>query len=348
MKLAGLARILGGRLTGNPDEEISGAAGLGDARPGDITFLLKPSMAPEAAASGASAILVSHEMPGLEKNQLIVDDPQLAFITLLGLFHPTAPPEAGISPMAFVSKGAAIGQGAAICPFVYLGEGASVGAGTILHPGVFIGVNSHVGESCILYPNVTVREGVRVGDRVIIHAGSVIGADGFGYAFRGGRHIKIPQVGGVIIEDDVEIGACAAIDRATTGNTVIGRGTKIDNLVQIAHNVKIGHDSVIVAQTGIAGSSTVGDHVIIAGQSGIADHASIEDETVLGAGSGVLPNSQVKKGAYAGTPILPHRQWLRVTAIVARLPEMHKTMAELEKRLSELERRLSDDEHQGD
>ena len=347
MKLSEVARLLGGRLLGDPAVEITGVSGIEDAGPKDITYLIRPSLLKQAELSSAACVIVKDEfMDGLKnkKNQLAVADPQLAFIRLLEHFHPRRRPQAGISGQAFVSEGAQIDGSSSVLPFVFIGEGAQVGAGTLLYPGVFVGEGSKIGRDCILHSNVTIREGVTIGDRVIIHSGTVIGSDGFGYIMREGRHVKIPQVGGVVIEDDVEIGSCTAIDRATTGNTLIGRGSKIDNLVQIAHNVKIGAGSIIAGQAGIGGSTTLGNYVIMAAQSGIADHTRIEDGSILGAGSGVLPNTTLPKGAYAGAPVLPHRQWLRAMSLTARLPEMNKAMQDLEKRLSELERRFSHEE----
>ncbi len=343
MKLSDIALFLGGKLYGDPGVEITGVSGIEDAGPADITYLLKPSekLLDLAEGSAAACIIVKDAfLTGLKKNQIAVDDPQLAFILLLEHFHKAGRPPAGISDLAFVSESAEIDGQAVVMPFVFIGEGARIGAGSLLYPGVFVGAGSKIGRDCTLHPNVTVREGVAIGDRVSIHAGSVIGADGFGYIMRSGRHIKIPQVGGVVIEDDVEIGANTTIDRATTGNTVIGRGTKIDNLVQIAHNVKIGAGCIVVAQAGVAGSSTLGNYVIVAGQAGVADHVHIEDGSVIGAGSGVLPNARLSKGAYAGAPAMPHKQWLKAMSVTARLPEMNKTMQDLEKRLYELERRL--------
>ncbi len=341
MKLSEIASLLGGRLQGDPGMEITGVSGIEDAGPGDITYLLKPSLAGKAEGSSAACIIVKDAfLPGLNKSQLAVDDPQLAFVRLLEHFHAASRPAAGVSGLAFISEGAEIDSQAAVLPFAFIGEGARIGAGSVIYPGVFVGAGSKIGRDCTLYPNVTVREGVTIGDRVRIHAGSVIGADGFGYIMREGRHIKIPQVGGVVIEDDVEIGACTTIDRATTGNTLIGKGAKIDNLVQIAHNVKIGVGSIVVAQAGVAGSSTLGNYVIVAGQAGIADHVRIEDGSVVGANSGVMPGTSLSKGAYAGSPVMPHRQWLKAMSLTARLPEMNKALQDLEKRLSGLERRL--------
>lgn len=333
-------------MIGNPAEEITGVAGLEDSGPGDITFLLKASLLEKARQSGAKSILLKEHLPGLEKNQVIVPDPQMAFISLLEHFYVTPLQKSRgkeISPLAFISPEAKLDPDVGVHPFVCISAGARVGKGSVLYPGVFIGEGSEIGTDCTIYPNVCIREKVKIGNRVSVHAGSVIGADGFGYIFREGKHVKIPQVGGVLIEDDVEIGACTTIDRGTTGNTVVGKGTKIDNLVQIAHNVKIGQGAIIVSQSGIAGSSRIGNYVIIAAQSGIADHTEIEDGTIMGARAGVLPNDRIKKGAYAGTPIMPHRQWLKAMALLEKLPEMHKTISLLERKISDLERRLADD-----
>ncbi len=343
MKLSEIAVLLGGTLHGDPEAEITGAGGLEDAGPGDITFLMKASLLQAAAGSMAACVLVKSRVEGLQKNQIVVPDPQLAFIRLLRHFYPPIGRAPGTSAGAAVQAGAVIDPAASVLPMVFVDEGARVGAGSVLYPGVFVGRGSEIGRDCILYPNVTVREGVRIGDRVTIHAGSVIGADGFGYVMRDGRHVKIPQVGGVAIEDDVEIGACTTIDRATTGNTVIGKGSKIDNLVQIAHNVRIGPGSIIVAQAGIAGSTVIGSYVVIAGQAGIADHVSIAGGAIVGANSGVMPGTKLEKGAFAGSPVMPHRQWLKAMALTARLPELEKRLHALERRFQE-----EDDKRQGD
>jgi UDP-3-O-[3-hydroxymyristoyl] glucosamine N-acyltransferase len=350
LTLGEIANIVKGEAVGGSPEEsartFSGVAGLEDAGPEDISFLLKPSFLEKVARSGAGAVLVKERQPGLEKPQVIVPDPQLAFVRLLEHFYGGEQKKdsgKGVSPLAHISPDAGIAPDVSVFPFAYIAEGAKVARGSIIYSGVFIGRDSEIGEDCILYPNVTIRRKVKIGNKVIIHSGAVVGSDGFGYIFREGKHVKIPQVGGVIVEDDVEIGACTTIDRATTGNTVIGKGTKIDNLVQIAHNVKIGQGSIIVSQTGIAGSTRVGDFVIIGGQAGIADHATIEDGSVLGAGSGVLPNDTIKKGAYAGSPVVPHRQWLKMMAVLQKMPELQKEIGLLKTRLGELERRLADD-----
>jgi UDP-3-O-[3-hydroxymyristoyl] glucosamine N-acyltransferase len=200
----------------------------------------------------------------------------------------------------------------------------------VLYPGVYVGEGSTIGEGTIIYPNVTIRENVTIGKNSIIHAGAVIGSDGFGYVFENGQHYKIPQVGGVVVEDNVEIGANVSIDRATLGNTIIATGTKIDNLVQIAHNVKIGQNCIIVAQTGISGSSVLGNGVILAGQVGIVDHVTLADRVMIGAKSGVSNDIQ-EAGAYSGIPAIPHKVWLKAQALYAKLPELAKRLREVER-----------------
>ncbi|MDA8155104.1 MAG: UDP-3-O-(3-hydroxymyristoyl)glucosamine N-acyltransferase [Actinomycetota bacterium] len=340
MKLGEIAALLGGRLAGDPECQITGVSGLDTAAPGDITFLSKKSSREALPETRASCIIVSPDAftPGAQIFQLEVDDPQLGFIKLLAAFQKPLNHPRGISQGAVVKEGTGVSAEASLYPLCYVEEGATVGRGSVLYPGVFIGKGSSIGEDCIIYPNVTIREGVSIGNRVIIHAGTVVGSDGFGYTVREGRHVKIPHIGGVTIGDDVEIGACVTIDRATTGQTEIGGGTKIDNLVQVAHNVKIGRGALVVAQAGIAGSSALGDYVVVAGQAGIADHVKIEAGSILGANAGVMPGAELKKGAYAGSPVQPHREWLKSMAVLAKLPELSKKVSALEKKLLELEK----------
>ena len=334
MKLREIALLLEGRTIGDGDTEITGVAGLSEAGAGDITFVGSGRFIKEAKDSAAAAVIVKEFVEGIEKPQIACTNPQLAFAVLLGHFYVKPHQHLGVSDMAAVSQSAIVGENVTIYPFAYISDHASIGKGTVIYPGVFIGEGSSVGEGCTFYPNVTVREGVIIGARVIVHAGSVIGADGFGYVFDGRAHRKIPQVGGVIIEDDVEIGANTTIDRATTGMTVVGCGTKIDNQVQIGHNTKVGRGAILVAQVGIGGSSTVGDGVVLGGQAGIADHTTIEAGTMLGAKGGFMGN--VKKGIYSGGPAIPHRDWLKSTAIFAQLPELKKRIHDLEEQIKAL------------
>jgi UDP-3-O-[3-hydroxymyristoyl] glucosamine N-acyltransferase len=339
VKLRDLSSLLNGEILGDYDIEISGVSGINEAKEGDITFISAKRYVKDLSRSRASCVIVKEPLAGVSITQLKVSNPHLAFVKLLEHFNPQQVKLIGISNDAFVSDKAAIGKDVSIYPFSYIADGVSIGSGTIIHPYVFIGENTSLGEKCIIHPHVTLRENVKIADRVIIHSGSVIGSDGFGYVFDGGKYHKIPQVGGVIIEDDVEIGSNASIDRATTGNTIIGKGTKIDNLVQIGHNVKIGSNSILCGQVGVAGSSEIGDYVTLAGQVGIADHVKIESETRIGAQSGVLGN--LKKGTYSGTYAIPHRDWLKAHAIFSRLPGLYKKIKELEEKIRELERRNS-------
>ncbi|HYA26415.1 MAG TPA: UDP-3-O-(3-hydroxymyristoyl)glucosamine N-acyltransferase [Thermodesulfovibrionales bacterium] len=338
MKLKELARMIGGEIVGDPEIEVRGAAGISEAKEGEITFLSDMKLAGKCAGSKASGVIVRDFVPEMGKTQLVVKNPLFAFVKVLELFSEPAQ-HAGISNDAFVSEKAKIGKGVSIYAFAFISDNAVIGDGTIIHPGVFIGHNTVVGSQCILYPNVTVRERVTLGNRVIVHSGSVIGSDGFGYVLEEGKHHKIPQVGGVIVGDDVEIGACVSIDRATTGNTLIGGGTKIDNLVQIAHNVRIGENTILAGQVGIAGSSEIGNFVVMGGQVGVADHSRVDDGAMVGAQSGIF--GHLKKGVYSGAPAMPHRDWLKASALFARLPELNKKIRELEEKIKTLERRYS-------
>ncbi len=336
MRLKELAEILGGTVIGNPEIEITGAAAIREAQPGQITFISSPRYLKYLSQTKASCIIVKDVAESASASLLKVENPQYAFARVLELLYPRSAPPAGISDKAVVSSTATIGDGVTVMPFAYIGDDAVIGEGAVIAPFVFIGERSRIGCRCVLHPQVTVREDVNIGDRVVIHAGTVIGADGFGYVLEKGEHCKVPQVGGVVIGNDVEIGANSSIDRATVGNTIIGRGTKIDNLVQIAHNVKIGEKSLIVAQVGVSGSSELGSFVVLAGQVGIADHATIESGTIITAQSGV--SGQVSKGVYSGSPIIPHRDWLRASVLFGKLPEMSRKLRELEDRLHTIEK----------
>lgn len=340
MKLKEIAEYLKGELKGDPGLEIKGVEGIEEAREGDITFLRAEKL-PEGLELKAGAIIVKEFLEGIPISQIKVKNPQYAFARLLELFYVKKRETSGISKEAFIEEGVELGKDLSIYPFAYISRGARIGDNTIIGPHVFIGEDVRIGHDCLIYPGVVIRERVCIGNRVIIHSGTVIGSDGFGYVFQEGRHYKIPQVGGVIVEDDVEIGANVTIDRATKGNTVIMRGTKIDNLVQIAHNVRIGPHCIIVAQTGIAGSSELGAGVILAGQVGIADHIKIGNGVRIGAQSGIMED--LPSGTYFGTPSLPHREWFRLYALYKRLPELFKKIKELEEKIQNLEGRKEHD-----
>ena len=340
MKLTDIASLVKGEIIGPPeanDVEITGVSGIHDAQEGDISFIAAQKYLKELPACKASCVIVKEPLPDVSITQLKVVSPYLAFAKLIEYFYVKPKKSLGISDGSIIAEHCHIADDVTIFPFCYISDGVTIGSGTTIYPYVFIGENTVIGQQCVLFPHVTLSDTVRIGDNVIIHSGSVIGSDGFGYVFEEGRYHKIPQVGGVIIDDDVEIGSNVSIDRATLGNTVIGKGTKIDNLVQIAHNVKIGNNSVLVSQVGIAGSSEIGDFVTLAGQVGISDHAKIDSGTIIGPQSGI--RGHVTKGTYIGSPALPQRDWMKAQAIVAKLPALNKKIKELEEKIRELERR---------
>jgi UDP-3-O-[3-hydroxymyristoyl] glucosamine N-acyltransferase len=268
-----------------------------------------------------------------------VANPYLGFAKLLALFY-TPPHEAlGILPAAIVSETATIGEGSSIYPGACIGRNVVVGNRTVIYSGAVLYNDVIIGDDCTIHANAVVRERCRIGNRCIIQPGAVIGSDGFGYAPDGSSYYRIPQVGIVILDDDVEIGANSCIDRAAVEVTRIGRGTKLDNLVQIAHNCQIGENCMIVSQVGISGSTKIGNHVTLAGQVGVAGHLTIGDNVLVGAQSGV-PSSLQANAAYSGTPTMPHREWLKSAMVVPRLPELKKTVSALEKRVAELEATL--------
>ena len=336
MKLKDFAEIVKGVIQGDPDIEIAGVSGLMDAHEGDITFVSSAKYLKQASGSKASCIIVKELIPDIKTSQLITSNPYFAFAKAIECFYPGLSFQPGISEKAIISGRVQFGKGVSVYPFAYLSDDISIGEGTVILPGVFIGEKTEIGKHCIIHPNVVIRDGVTIGNRVIVHSGTVIGSDGYGYTFEKGEHYKIPQVGGVIIEDDVEIGSNVSIDRATIGNTIVGRGSKIDNLVQIAHNVKIGEKSLIVAQAGIAGSTEIGAFVVLGGQVGVADHTTIASGTMVGAQAGI--NGQVSKGIYSGSPAIPHASWLRAQALFAKLPEIYKKIRELENKINNLEK----------
>lgn len=330
-----LAALAGGTVKGDGKAQIRGFSSLEEAGPGDITFAAEKKYYPLAKASSASAVISSVEIDGVA-NILLAKNPQLAFARIVEALSPTTLPAPGVSAKADVHEAARIGRNVSIQSFCVVEDGADIGDNSVLHAGVYIGKGAKIGSGCVLYQGVAIREGSVVGNNVIIHCNSVVGSDGFGYARDRASYVKVPQKGIVRIEDDVELGACVTIDRAAIGETVIGRGTKIDNLVQIAHNVRIGEDTIIVAQAGIAGSTKVGSRVQIGGQVGVVGHITIGDETGIGAKAGVIGDLP-SRGVFSGIPAMPHGEWLRAQALVQKLPELKKKIAELEKRLAELE-----------
>jgi len=335
-----LAKRLGCRLEGDGRTEVMRVAAIDEAESGELTFLSNAKYASRVATTRASAIIADDVLTNAPCAVLRTKDVYLTFARAVGLLSPAIAMPRGISPLASVDPSAQIGPEAAIGPFVFVGRGCRIGARVTLHPHVTIEHGSTIGEDCELHSRASIREGVTIGARVIIQNGAVVGSDGYGFARRhDGSHEKIPQVGRVVIEDDVEIGANATIDRPAVGETRIGAGTKIDNLVQIAHGVKVGRNVLLAAQVGIAGSSILDDGVIMAGQSGATGHVR------LGAGAKVGAKSAVTKdvGAgehVAGIPAGDVAEWREATVLIRRLPELRRALAQVEARLSDLETRL--------
>jgi UDP-3-O-[3-hydroxymyristoyl] glucosamine N-acyltransferase len=335
--------LVGGTLHGNGAAVVSSLSSLNDATPHALAFIANEQAAHAAQKPGgtkAGSLLVHRHFPDLAIPQLVVPNPLLAFAQVAQTFFVRPPTPRGIAAEVTKGAGVHIGEDPSIWPFVTLGDRVTIGARVTLYPGVYIGDDSTVGDDSVLYPNVVVREGCSIGARVMIHSGTVIGADGFGYVQHEGRHHKIPQLGGVTIEDDVELGANVTIDRATLGRTLIKQGTKIDNLVQIAHNVTVGEHSIVVAQVGVAGSTTIGHHVMIGGQAGLADHVTIGNQAMIAARAGVNRSVEANQ-IVSGAPIMPHETWMKAQAVIPRLPELRRSVRDLAQRVERLEAQLN-------
>ncbi|MGO8813348.1 MAG: UDP-3-O-(3-hydroxymyristoyl)glucosamine N-acyltransferase [Terriglobia bacterium] len=320
MIVSEIAAMVQGIPAGDTEREIQGVASLDTAGPAELAYVESPRSLDQAMASNAGCLLVPDGVSLPTHTTISVPHPKLALIRAAEALHPASPPPPGIHPSAVVSPQAQLHPVCSVGANVVVESGVSIGAGTRLCAGVFLGVGVVVGANCTLHPHVTVYPGAQIGDRVILHAGVVIGSDGFGYVFAEGRHIKFPQLGKIVIEDDVEIGSNTTLDRGSLGTTIIGQGTKIDNLVQIAHNVKIGRHCIIVSQTGISGGAEVGDYVVMAGQVGVGEHAHIEDRVIVGGQAGVLPGKIVRSGSVVwGTPCRPMSEFKKTIARLARL-----------------------------
>ena len=348
-----IARLLDAQLVGDASTLITGFAGLESAAPGSISFVDSEKRLSDALASGAAALIAPEslrealaelQLELLAKNGrprkrptpvVFTGNPRLAFAKVLEWMQPAPTPEKGIHPTAIIESDAYIGEGVTIREFCYVGHAARIDDGSIIYPHVYVGDGAQIGRDCVLYPNVVLGHHVQLGKRVKVHASSVIGGDGFGYVFDGEKHQKVPQVGTVIIEDDVEIGCNVCIDRATLGATRVGEGTKIDNLVQIAHNVQIGKNCILCGQVGMSGSVIVGDNVMMAGQAGLRDHVKIGKGAILGAKAGIM--ADVGAGEFVmGAPAVPQRDHLRMEAASRKLPEMARQLRRLEKTVEEL------------
>jgi len=339
LKLRELAERLDCRLEGDGEVDIRRVAGIEHAEAGDLTFVANPKYHQHLSTTQASAIILSDQAPaeGMRASVLRSANPYLAFAKAVGLLTHSTPPVRGRDPLSAVSATATLGAEVSIGAFAVIGDGAVIGARTIVFPNAVIGPGAIVGDDCVVHAHVSIRERVRVGHRVIVQDGAVIGSDGFGFVRQpDGSHFKIPQHGDVVVEDDVEIGANTTIDRPAVGETRIGAGTKIDNLVQIAHGVIVGRRVLFAAQVGIAGSTTIEDDVVLAGQVGVAGHLRIGRGVVATAQTGV-PNSVDAGTMISGYPAIPNRDWLKASAVFRQLPALKKRVAELEDRLAELE-----------
>ena len=336
--LAQIHHVVGGELVGSPQASITSLASFEEAGPNDLTFVTGDRMLKTGSPIVAGMLLSHRRLAEISNPHIVVTNPTLAFAQVAhAFFCPVAPPR-GIDQTVVRGIDTKIGSDVSIWPGVTLGDRVTIGARVKLYPGVFVGDDTTIGDDTLLYPNVVVREGCTIGARVIIHSGTVIGSDGFGYVQDQGRHYKIPQLGGVTIEDDVELGANVAVDRATVGQTLIKQGTKVDNLVQIAHNVTIGAHSILVSQVGIAGSTRVGNYVMIGGQAGVADHIVIGDQVMVAARAGVNRNLEPNQ-IVSGAPVMPHEVWVKAQAVIPRLPELRQAVRTLEDKMKQLEAR---------
>jgi UDP-3-O-[3-hydroxymyristoyl] glucosamine N-acyltransferase len=333
-RLAELAELVGGRVEGDPDRAVEAIRSLEDAGPRDLSVLKDPRYREQAEASRAGALLVTAALSGAVPGRelLVVGDADYALARLVAVLHPQVRREPGVHPTAVLEPGCEVDPTAYVGPYAVIGSGSRIGAGAAVHASVSVGRSCAVGEGAVLHPHAVLYDGTEVGPNSVVHAGVVLGADGFGFAAQGGVHHKVPQVGRVVVEADVEIGANTTIDRGTLGETRIGAGTKIDNLVQVGHNVRIGRHCILCGQAGIAGSTRLGDGVVLAGQAGVAGHLQLGDRVQVAAKSAAL--APVEAGTVvAGIPAVELRRWRRQVALLARLEEMSRRLRALEKRL---------------
>jgi UDP-3-O-[3-hydroxymyristoyl] glucosamine N-acyltransferase len=337
--LGELALLLGGELKGPADLVIDGIASIDRATPREITFITQRRYARLVTESQAAAFIVSPEHADLPRPLVIVPHPYLAYAQVAALFAPPRRRWPGISNLAYLGQDLQLGQEVSIAPLVFIGDRVRLGDRVTIMPGCVLGDEVSIGADTLIYPNVTILERCLVGERVIIHSGTVIGADGFGFVLGAEGHRKIPQLGTVVIEDDVEIGANCAIDRGALGETRVGRGVKIDNLVHLAHNVTVGEHSLLVAQVGVSGSTKLGKGVALGGQAGLVGHIEVQDGAQVAAQAGVthsIPRGQI----VIGSPARPHEEFRKFNAILPKLPQMHQRLKQLEQKVMELSARL--------
>lgn len=332
-----IAKFLSGALIGDPDVHISSVADIAVAGPEQIAFCERTDGVPETRA-GCVILATGMEHSFSGSSAIVVNDPKIAFARIAARLHPRNKPVAGVHPTAVIAATASLGNEVFIGAFACIGDDSQIGSDTQIMAGAAIGSNVSIGRSCILHPNVTVEDNCTIGDGVILHAGVVIGADGFGYVRDKAEYVKFPQIGTVVIENDVEIGANTCVDRGALGETRIGEGTKIDNLVQVAHNVQIGKRVIIAAQTGISGSTVIEDDCVIGGQVGMGDHALVKSGAIIGSQAGVLPGKIVRPGVWWGTPVQPLDEYKRQNAELKGISRMKKAIQDLERRIASIER----------
>jgi len=346
--LGELAEYVGGRVCGDPNIKIRSASTLGRAGEGDISFLSNRKYEKQLRTTKASAVIVGKDAPSTSVALLIAEDPYYAFMQIMVLLHGHRKhKKVGISPRASISDSAKIGVDCHIHDFVRIDDEAKIGDGCIIYPGAYIGRGVQIGNDSIIYSNVTIYDGCKLGNRVIINANTTIGEDGFGYASHKGVHHKIPQIGTVVIEDDVEIGACCGIERGTLGDTVIGQGSKLGDLITIGHGTKIGPHCLLVAQVGIAGSTTLGHHCVVGGQVGIVGHINVGNNVTIAAQAGVINNVPDGK-VILGAPAIDAGQGRRAYGLIQYLPEMRQTIKELQAQVAELQAVLETQKRQSE
>lgn len=338
-----IASVLGGTVEGNPEAKVNNFSKIEEGKPGTLTFLANPKYEHFIYNTEASIVLVNNDFIPAEpiKATLVkVENAYSALAILLNMVEKTKEKKAGVSSTAFIAPSATVGDDCYIGNFAYIGENVKLGKNCRIYPNAFVGDNVTVGDNCILYPHVTIYEGCIVGNNCILHAGCVIGSDGFGFAPEGESYKKIPQLGNVIIEDDVEIGANTTIDRAVMNSTLIHRGVKLDNLVQIAHNVEVGENTVMAAQVGIAGSVKIGNHCMFGGQVGLSGHIHVTDNVIFGAQCGVI-SSVEEPMTLLGAPAINAKAFMRSSAIFSRLPEIYRTMGQMQREIEQLKKELN-------
>jgi len=343
LTLKEISLALDANLLGNPDEKISGINGILEAGKGDITFLANPKYKEHLPLCQASAVIVSNDVAVEGINLLQTENPRMAYAKMLTLLFPPKLENLQVSSQAFISESAQIGENCTIYPGAFIGDNTTIGKNTVIYPGVFVGDNVVIGEECFIYANVCINHRTQIGNRVILNFGCVVGGEGFGFEREkdGDPHYKVPQVGYVIIEDDVEIGNLCAIDKGSIKATIIAKGTKFDNLVHIAHNCQIGEDNLIMAQACLAGSVKTGQNVWFAGQAGCLDHLSVTDNVKIFGKGGITQNID-EPGLYAGFPTRPFLDWQKASAMFYKTDDQRKKLSALERRVKELEQKLQE------